>query len=213
MSIHCESSKVKTVVENALSVFQNFTFHVLDNGGHPFRVELTTQRDLQKKLRARVIPIKYDYDEDDNDIAYFLYTKALVFSDLESVWLGSGSYYDVNDTSYGHYAGNTCLLVKGQTVVSVAASVDTFQLPKNDSITHYVCTVGNSAVPVGYIQTKRGVYTLQATNCESYYFPGLQVNRNSHEESDMYSCVSLKHFSYPVKPKPFKVKTLIKRDI
>ena len=190
MSIHCVDPYVKTAFDSALKFFGQVTFTVLDNGGTPFSVQVirfTKAGRESNTLDAIIRPLK-DYDmlaemkaktpkpgvTIETDMKHpFADSPVIHISKFTDLYLGSGTYDDFYDKSYSHFAGNTCLFVKradrdetGPDIcVSVASHVYMFSLQPDDSIFNLYSTVGNSAVPYGFIESKEGYYLVGSFNC------------------------------------------------
>jgi len=116
------------------------TFNTLDNGADAFRVKI-----LPKE--RKIIIINYDYFMRNLEIIdHFI-------ENVDIIWIGCGSYEDVNDTSEDFFTGNSALVIKGSTCTIIGSDVISFELLNNEKVIYYQSTVGNSGVPYGYVET------------------------------------------------------------
>jgi len=142
----------------------------LDNGAQPFKVVLRYENG---KVNATFsdntsVPDKWGESFARQD-KFNGFSKRI--PDVDEIWLGCGSYDDVYDKSNKWYIGNTALLVKGQQCISLASTINQFKLSKGEKITNYISTVGNNAVPYGWIETTKGYYALASFNCATGFLP------------------------------------------
>jgi hypothetical protein len=162
--IYAEDHRVIDEFENDLRIHGHKTFYVLDNGGKPFKVDII-------KRRGR-LDVTYCDNESDDDPRVDRYVGfSTTIKDVDEVWIGCGTYKNVYDMSFKHYIGNTAMVRKGLVCTSLASSVCEFKLDINERITRYVSTVGNSAVPYGWMQTNKGYYALESFTCMSGFIP------------------------------------------
>lgn len=160
--IHAEDPKVAKMYERQLRDKGAATFTVLDNGGAPFKLRIKPQRNGLFKVTVSDNYVRSEYPREDKWAGF-----SMDFPDVEQVWVGSGSYDDPYDRSHKHYAGNTALLIQGNVATSIAAAIMEFKLAKGEKVTRYYSTVGNSAVPYGWIETNDGYYALGTFNCDT----------------------------------------------
>jgi hypothetical protein len=85
--------------------------------------------------------------------------------DVDELWIGTGSYDNVNDKSNKFSIGNTALIVKGNKCISLASYISEFRLAEHEKVTKYISTVGNNGVPSGWIKTTKGYYAISSFNC------------------------------------------------
>lgn len=161
--IFCINPAVITQFTNMLNTKGLVSFPTLDNGGQPFRISVKLQSNkIASKLKVQITDntTKDGYPRKDS----FLNFK-MVFENVGQLWLGAGSYDDYYDTSAKHYTGNTVLLVIGNKCISVSSSIIEFYLHDGEYITKYISTVGNSAVPYGWIETNLAYIAIGSFNC------------------------------------------------
>lgn len=145
---------------------------VLDNGGKPYRVIVETAPSAPRELVVAIVCVTGDSGRK---------LGAVVRIDApDAIWYGSGSYnkkqnVDDMDGPRQHYTGNTVLIVKGRTLTLAARHVSRFQLRGGERVTRYVSTVGNSAVPYGYIETTLGIHAVDDNNCQQGFLPWSEV--------------------------------------
>jgi len=143
-----------------------FSFTTLDNGAEPFRI--TVEKNNTGKLKVILSDNTFgkEYPREDKFKRF-----NILLDDVDTIWLGSGSYENYFDRSEEQYLGNTALLVKGNTCISVARDIEEFTLSDNERVTRYISSVGNSAVPYGWIETNLGYYALESFNCDTGFLP------------------------------------------
>ena len=73
----------------------------------------------------------------------------------DAVRFGCGNYGDVDDG----FVGCAVCAVDGLDVTVVVDDAFTFKLDADDELERFVYTMGNSGCPMGYIQTKKFVYS------------------------------------------------------
>lgn len=196
MSIHCEDDFVQRFIQASLKLVGHFAFDVLRNGGHPFRVHIESVRN--KGLYVQVTKLI------ETESGQTSYGQTLRFGPLQepdSLWFGSGSYDNVSDRTFTHFVGNTFAFQKKSEVIVVATLVESFNLKSGESIQRYVSTVGNSAVPYGYIQTNRGIYVLESFNCATGFVKNAKPDTPTDETYMCYEGTQLQ---------PLVTKTLMK---
>lgn len=208
--IHSEDNDIVQHFENSLRKNGKMQFKILDNGGEPFKVTLFKDGD---KLNV-TISDNTDKPVNPGDDIYPRKDKYLGFSktieNIDQIWVGCGSYDNVNDRSYPHYMGNTALIVKGKVCTSLASSISRFELAQNEHITRYVSTVGNSAVPYGWIETNKGYYALSSFNCDTGYLNKSDVDESKLSKFAM-NCWIRKEYPFKKMQKIPKLKLLIPR--
>ncbi len=168
--IFAAGSKVQKLLRNNFKKsFGDLRIDVLDNGGNPYRVFL--RKGNNGGFDAIILCIDDDRERE--------LGKVVRINNVDAVWFGSGLYDNLNDTSQKCYTGNTVLLIKGQTITIVSVNVTTFELNYPDEhVTRFVCTVGNSHIPSGWIETSHGIYTIKDINYEQGFIPKNNIPRN-----------------------------------
>lgn len=120
-------------------------FFTLDNGGDAFWVE----------IQNRMVHV---FSENKK-------RELLHVQNFDSLWLGCGTYDDPFDMSRPHYPGNTVLIQKQHTCHLVGTQIVKFALHQNEHIKFFVSTVGNAAVPYGFLITNQRLIIHQSNNC------------------------------------------------
>jgi len=99
-------------------------------------------------------------------------------------------------------------LIKGNACISVASGISSFTLKKNEYVIRYISTVGNSAVPYGYIQTNLGYYALASFNCDTGFISSKYVKS---EEGLNLSCWERNEYPF-TKMEKINLKTMVPRQ-
>lgn len=134
-------------------------FYTLNNGGRVFEVNIDYDGPTEGQLNINVGLI---VDSGQND---FKIKKLFSIKNVDALYVGSGSYDDPKDLDLSN-TGNTCLIVKGHTAISLCNRwIHKFSLFKDDPIVKYFSTVNNSGVPYGYVETKHGYFFIPGMNC------------------------------------------------
>lgn len=92
---------------------------------------------------------------------------------VDQLWYGCGGEDDPNtavtvrklDRDIPESTGCAVLVVKGNECTVVCQRASTFRLMEGDEVTRFVCTVGSSAVPYGWVESELGVYAPEGINC------------------------------------------------
>lgn len=207
--IFAEDNDVVQLFENSLRDKGQITFSVLDNGAHPFKVLLFKNGD---KLN---VTVSDNTDKPVGGEIYLRKDKYLGFSktieNIDQIWIGCGAYDNVYDKSANHYIGNTALIVKDNVCTSIASVIYRFELSLDEHITKYVSTVGNSAVPYGWIQTNKGYYALTSFNCLSGFLPNSEVDESKLDGVFELGCWTKGKYPFKRIQKIKRLKLLIPR--
>ena len=169
----------------------SFTFATLDNGNQPFRLTLFP---FFIKLGDN------SHEKDDTGLSYPRTDRYTGFSidikRMSDIWIGTGTYDDESDLTHCRYFGSSALIVipsrrssKGALVLVISSDVSAFTLDPGESVVNFVSTVGNSAVPYGWIETTKGKYFVQSFNCTSGFIP-------SSVNVERPSCVDERHTGF-----------------
>jgi hypothetical protein len=157
-----KSANIEVAAELSARIQANgfLSFEIHDNGGRPFLVQVH----LAEK---RVTLLKRNYC---SEPSYEELPSSQMFSALvDEVWCGCGTYDDLSGGL--HYSiGNTVIAIAGGTVyvfAGMAISFDLLHAGEGEKVTKYVSTVCNSDVPYAWIETNRGIYVSQCTNCNN----------------------------------------------
>jgi hypothetical protein len=140
-------------------------FHTRDNGGRAFRVKLTPKTVKVSRASAR-----------------------RVLRNINTVWLGCGSYADPFDQDETHYAGNAVLVIHSQSrVCTLIASrhVTSFTLFPRERVLRFVSTVQNSGVPYGFTETNLRYIGVADNNCGRHAYVLKSEYGDVHEDQDM----------------------------
>jgi hypothetical protein len=132
-------------------------FLVLDNGAQPFRVSIEGEKVVIGD--NSMFDMDGEFPREDKYLNF-----KIPVENVDEIWLGCGEYDDYYNPS-PEFFGNTVLLVVGQRCISVASEIIEFRLSEGEHVTRYISTVGNSAVPYGWIETTLGYYALPSFNC------------------------------------------------
>lgn len=149
--IRAADKKVERRLNEELYRVGFVTLTTTDNGGRPFQVTVCENADDGIDV---VVLCKDAY-------AHQKFGKTLTLRGVDRVWVGCGEYGKPGDS----FVGNTVLLTQGNKCTSVASAVLTFSIGKTDNIVRYVSTMGNSAVPYGWIETSKGLFATSSFNC------------------------------------------------
>jgi len=161
--IYAAEPEIVEAIKGQLQIGRIY-FQVLDNGGEPFRVTLSQAGRGDKAQLNVEIQDNYPLDDEYAVRPGLFAGGSLSLVDVDQVWLGSGYDGRVLDDPEATI-GNTALIVKGNEVMWVGSSVSVFQLQKGERIVNFVSTVGNSAVPYGYIETNLNYYGFYHFTC------------------------------------------------
>lgn len=167
--IQAEDERVRASIMGDLKLGFNVITRVWDNGGHPFHISI--RRGEGGKVDADILCVE-EFEKKRRRFG-----KMYRMRGADSVWYGCGSYAGP-EKNYKEYMGNTMLIVRGRTCVSVASEVRQFTLRKDEEVTRYVSIVKNAGVPYGYIETTHGIYVLDSFNCSNGFIPWDKVRLN-----------------------------------
>ena len=151
----------------------------LSNGGKKFIVEFDNKKPIVSVYFA------------------FLpeHQRTFVVFEPDEVWIGCGSYGDVNDMAK-YTIGNAVLIRKGRFCWLIGTGIHTFVLNDEERIIKYVSTVQNSGVPYGYIETDTRYIGIKNNNCEK----SLTVDKSSSETYDMEQLQCMSAYEIPTTP-------------
>ena len=154
--IHIKPSNKEKYFHEKILSGKNIETFTLDNGGKPFKIKVISQSDTYIYVNVSV-DINYNKFE---DIPRFV--EVMCIEKADAIWYGSGSY---NNEFEEKHIGNTILITKGKTCISISNIICIFELKNDEHVVDYVSTVGNSCVPYGFITTTHGIYCLPGSNC------------------------------------------------
>jgi len=174
-----EDPKVAKIFRDKLEKGE-FSFTVLDNGGKPFRVIVKKNNTGKLKVKLTDNTVNSKYPRKDKFKAF-----VKVIDDVDTIWLGSGTYNNYFNRSEEHYLGNTALLTKNNTCISVASYITEFNLSNGEYVTRYISSVGNSAVPYGWIETNYGYYAIDSFNCDTGFLSKKYITKESLENINL----------------------------
>ena len=92
---------------------------------------------------------------------------------VDQLWYGCGEYDNPDkavpvrnlDRDIPESTGCAVLVVKGNECTVVCLRASTFRLMEGDEVKRFVCTVGSSAVPYGWVESELGIYAPEGINC------------------------------------------------
>ena len=176
-AIHTSIGRVTERIKREVSQRGYSTFRTLDNGGHPFRLKL-----YPDSIQLRDNSNEKDEDGEANPREDRFTGFSVDIKRASEIWIGTGAGPDVTDLTYPHYFGSSAIIVvpsmfrlskkpRGDLIIVVSSDVSVFSLTPGESVVRFVSTVGNSAVPYGWIETTKGKYFIESFNCASGFVP------------------------------------------
>ena len=166
---------IRAVDPDAESKFKNLLKNnsLIFNTLEKFRIEVN--ENSQNKLDIKVSNTKT--------------AESFSFPDVEVMWIGCGKDYDYyDDMSYVDHLGNSVLLIKDRTCISVSTDVRQFSLQKGEKVVRYVSTISTiddiegNLRSSGFIKTNLGYYALSSFNNRDGFLPKQFVSRSLNDE-------------------------------
>jgi len=134
----------------------NQTYFTHDNGGRPFKVDISTEC---VNITKGIANEANDYEEE------YLDQPTHVFNNLNHIFIGHSPYIPMTEFSGGHgedFIGNSILIgfmnEKVQTYIHIGCNI--FSFTPYAEIVEYVSPVGNNDVPYPYAVDSLGNYYL-----------------------------------------------------
>lgn len=107
------------------------------------------------------------------------------FKEVDMLWLGCGKDYDYyDDMSYPEHLGNSVLLIKNKTCISISTDIRQFSLQRGEKVIRYISTVDTTEIlrSSGFIQTNFGYYALSSFNNRDGFLPKQFISSSSHND-------------------------------
>ena len=177
------------------------TYYILDNGGHPFKVDIENNN---------VIVYKIEYISNSNDIKYAK-EPILIFNNVNKIFIGKSPKNKITTFSGGHgkkFDGNTILLnIKDNKYVFIGLNI--FSFIAESDIIKYVSPIGNSGVPYPHAVDKNNNFYLMIEdvmiknipkNINPYYYY-FNISRNVNKMYNWYIGKNGAYYSYTPRPK------------
>jgi len=127
-----------------------------------------------------------------------------IIENADTIWIGCGSYENVNDTSSELYAGNSALVIKGSICTIIGSDVSSFELLNNEKVIYYQSTVQNSGVPYGYIETNLRYIS---TSCDNRFI--YKTDYKSEDSKLVLYCLNKEDSNTHI----LKIKEILQRAI